>query len=144
MPPKPKPKRNAWKRFYVNTLIVLLPLLLKIGNAVSKKIRSETLYLGDGFTFALDIEGFGRGCLLQQRNNGWKRLPTEAQIPDFIIGFRDLDYAYDVFIGNITLQDALAARLFTTHGPNTAGVSITYMFTVILKAFFGWRSSYRR
>lgn len=77
-------------------------------------------------------------CSTQSWRSGKNATPT------LTIEFRDLDYAFEVFSGSITLQDALAARYFTTHGPNDKGVAVTYLFTVILKAFFGWRKSYRR
>lgn len=64
--------------------------------------------------------------------------------PVLTIGFRDLDYAYAVFSGELSLNEALAARLFTTRGPNDAGVAVTYLFTTILRAFFFWRRAYRR
>ena len=40
-----------------------------------------------------------------------------------MIEFRDLDYAFDVFSGAISLKEALAARLFATHGANSKGVA---------------------
>ena len=64
--------------------------------------------------------------------------------PDFVIEFRDLDYAFDVFSGAISLKEALAARLFATHGANSKGVAITYLFDTVLRTFFCWRSAYRR
>ena len=43
-----------------------------------------------------------------------------------------------------TLKDALAQRAFSTRGPNDTGVALTYLFTALLKMFFGWRRAYRR
>ena len=136
-------QRSAWKRLYVSVLMFFLPLLLKVGNLLSKKIRNETTYLGGDFSFALVIDNYPAKAVFKQVNGSWKNAKTQVLRPKYTITFRDLDYAYDVFIGNMSLQDALAARLFTTRGPNNAGVSITYLFTVILKAFFGWRKAYR-
>ena len=137
------PKRSLWKRLYVTALLVLLPWLMKIANAVSPKAKDEGKYIGQDFIFKLAISGFNHTRVIQKTTNSWKGLPghTEAQLT---ITFRDLDYAYDVFFGTITLQDALAARLFITHGPNDKAVAISYLFIIILKAFFGWRSAYRR
>ena len=44
----------------------------------------------------------------------------------------------------ISLKEALAARLFATHGANSKGVAITYLFDTVLRTFFCWRSAYRR
>ncbi len=136
-------KRSTWKRLYVSVLMFFLPLLLKFGNIVSKKIRKETTYLGNDFSFAVVIDNSPYKAVFKQVNGSWKNAKARVLRPQYTITFRDLDYAYDVFIGNLSLQDALAARLFTTRGPNNAGVSITYLFTVILKAFFGWRKAYQ-
>lgn len=135
------PKRPIFKRFYVAALLLLLPLLMTLFSAASKKVRNESDYLGEGFTLKLAVEGWERAKTLQRTHGGWHSAPHKT--PQLTIGFRDLDYAFDVFIGNITLQNALAARYFTTHGPNDKGVAVTYLFTVILKCFFGWRKSYR-
>lgn len=140
------PERNIGKRIYVTLLMTLLPLLTKIANAFSAKVRQEGHYCGNGFTLDLKIDGFDSHCALQRSPHSWKHLNTKTyeQRPDLVITFRDLDYAFDVFSGGTTLKDALSARLFTTHGPNDKGVSVTYMFTVILHAFFFWRAAYRR
>ncbi len=138
------PKRSLVKRIYVSLLLLILPFLLFFGNKISKKIKQETRYLGDQFTFALDITNYGRGVVLKQNNNSWKRLPKSTQSVDYIICFRDLDYAFDVFSGNITLHQALSARLFSTTGSNNKGVSITYLFMTILKTFFFWRNAYQK
>lgn len=70
--------------------------------------------------------------MIQERNHEYEDL------------FRDLDYAFDVFSGAISLKEALAARLFATHGANSKGVAITYLFDTVLHTFFCWRSAYRR
>lgn len=137
------PKRSLWKRFYVATLLALLPLLMKIFNATSRKVRQETTYCGEGYAFALTIAGWSRNRTVVRTRTSWRGAAAGTPV-QLTIGFRDLDYAYDVFIGNITLANALAARYFTTHGPNDKAVAVTYLFTVILKRFFGWRSAYRR
>ena len=102
----------------------------------------ETLVLGPGFTFAIDIDGFGRAITFEQHGSSW-RVAADKE-PDFVIEFRDLDYAFDVFSGAISLKEALAARLFATHGANSKGVAITYLFDTVLHTFFCWRSAYRR
>lgn len=135
------PMRPWPKRFYVVALLLLLPALMTLFTVFSKKVKSESAYLGEGFTLALAVEGWQRSITLKRGAFGWHSAANEQ--PQLTIGFRDLDYAFDMFIGNITLQNALAARYFTTHGPNDKGVAATYLFTVILKAFFGWRKSYR-
>lgn len=138
-------KRGPWKTFYVRTLLFFLPLAIKIFTFFSKKARAEHDYLPAGFVFALDIRGWGRGVVLQTTKKNWKKLKrgTPASHVDYVIEFRDPDYAFEVFAANITLKQALAGRLFATYGPNDKGVAITYLFTIILKALFGWRRTYR-
>lgn len=137
------PKRSLWKRFYVSTLFILLPILLKVGTLISKGIRSESEYLGSNFSFTLAITGYPKSVCIKRHNNTWKKLPANSTTT-YTITFRDLDYAYDVFCGSTTLKNALAARLFSTHGPNNLGVSLTYLFTIVLKTFFFWRSAYHK
>lgn len=136
------PQRSLIKRIYVAALLILLPLLMTLFSTLSKRARSETLYLGKGFTLKIAIAGWSRSKTARCSTKAWRS--NQKAIPTLTIEFRDLDYAYEVFCGSITLQDALAARYFTTHGPNDKGVAVTYLFTVILKTFFGWRKSYRR
>ncbi|MEE0344222.1 MAG: hypothetical protein UDM08_05470 [Eggerthellaceae bacterium] len=136
------PKRSLWKRIYVSLLLFIMPLLLKMFG-LSKKVRSEGAYLGEGFILRLTISGFSQNRSLRFSRNSWHGCSTNEK-PTLTITFRDLDYAYDIFSGGITLKEGLSARLFTTHGPNDKGVSVTYLFTVILKTFFFWRSAYRR
>lgn len=140
-PTRSHPERALYKRTYVNTMMTLLPAIMKIAPQVSRTVAHETRMLGEGFTFAIDIDGFGRAIAFRQEGASWT--PVKADEPDFIIEFRDLDYAFDVFSGKISLKDALAARLFATHGPNSKGVAITYLFSAVLQTFFCWRSSYR-
>lgn len=136
------PKRSLWKRFYVSLLLLLLPVLLKLFR-FSKKVRQEGSFIGEGFVLRLTISGFARQCYLLHTHNTWKHSSQTAK-PTLTISFRDLDYAYDIFSGALTLKEGLSARLFTTHGPNDKGVAVTYLFTVILKTFFFWQNAYRR
>lgn len=137
------PKRSAWKRLYVTVLLFLLPTVMKAARTLSNAVKAETDYLGPSFTFALTIDGFESKQTFTCTGTSWRKAKAgEASL--YAIAFRDLDYAYEVFSGAITLKDALSARLFTTHGPNDKGVAITYLFNAILKAFFGWRRAYRR
>lgn len=99
--------------------------------------------MGEGFVLRLTISGFSQSKSLRFSHNSWQGCSANEK-PTLTITFRDLDYAYDIFSGGITLKEGLSARLFTTHGPNDKGVSVTYLFTVILKTFFFWRSAYRR
>ena len=140
-PTRSHPERAAYKQAYVRTMMTLLPAIMKIAPQVSKAVAHETLVLGPGFTFAIDIDGFGRAIAFEQAGSSWKTVKSVD--PDFVIEFRDLDYAFDVFSGAISLKQALAARLFATHGPNSKGVAITYLFSVVLETFFCWRSAYR-
>ncbi len=135
------PKRSLWKRFYVCMLLFLLPLVLKIFS-LSQAVRSESKYVGNGFVLALTITGFNHQRFLRYSNDSWHSASRDEK-PALTIAFRDLDYAYDIFSGAITLKEGLSSRLFTTHGPNDKGVAITYLFTTILKTIFCWRKAYR-
>ena len=141
-PTQSHPERALYKQTYVNTMMALLPALMKAAPQVSATVAHETLVLGPGFTFAIDIDGFGRAITFEQHGSSW-RVAADKE-PDFVIEFRDLDYAFDVFSGAISLKEALAARLFATHGANSKGVAITYLFDTVLRTFFCWRSAYRR
>ena len=141
-PTQSHPERALYKQTYVNTMMALLPALMKVAPQVSATVAHETLVLGPGFTFAIDIDGFGRAITFEQHGSSW-RVAADKE-PDFVIEFRDLDYAFDVFSGAISLKEALAARLFATHGANSKGVAITYLFDTVLHTFFCWRSAYRR
>lgn len=136
------PRRSFVKRIYVAILLILLPLLMSLFSMLSKRARNETQYLRSGFTLKIVISGWNRTETVRCASKSWTS--DKKATPTLTIGFRDLDYAFDVFSGSITLQDALAARYFTTYGPNDKGVAVTYLFNVILKTFFGWRKSYRR
>ena len=68
---------------------------------------------------------------------------AQAVSVDYVIAFRSLAYAFSCFSGGTTLKAALAERAFSTRGPNNTGVSLTYMFTALLKLFYGWRAAYR-
>lgn len=130
-PTQSHPERALYKQTYVNTMMALLPALMKVAPQVSATVAHETLVLGPGFTFAIDIDGFGRAITFEQHGSSW-RVAADKE-PDFVIEFRDLDYAFDVFSGAISLKEALAARLFATHGANSKGVAITYLFDTVLR-----------
>ncbi|MEG2864002.1 MAG: D-alanyl-D-alanine carboxypeptidase [Eggerthellaceae bacterium] len=138
---------TALKSAYIRILLLLLPMLLAAGRHLSKKIRNETDYLAPGYTFALTVAHTDARCLCQKTKTGsWKRIPRaqeDATAITYLIEFRDKNYAFACFSGGLTLQNALAARLFTTRGPNNTGVALTYMFTALLHAFFFWRTAYR-
>lgn len=140
-PTQSHPERALYKQTYVNTMMKLLPAIIRVAPYVSKTVAQETIVLGPGFTFAIDIDGFGRAITFEQAGGSWKTVQDVE--PDFVIEFRDLDYAFDVFAGSISLKEALAARLFATHGPNSKGVAITYLFNAVLQTFFCWRGTYR-
>lgn len=141
-PTQSHPQRALYKEAYVKTMMTLLPAIMKTAPLVSKTVAHETAMLGPGFTFAIDIDGFGRAITFKQTGASWSVVHDVE--PDFIIEFRDLDYAFDVFSGKTSLKQALAARLFATHGPNSKGVAITYLFSAVLQTFFCWRNSYRK
>ena len=123
-PTQSHPERALYKQTYVNTMMALLPAFMKVAPQVSDTVAHETLVLGSGFTFAIDIDGFGRAITFEQHGSSW-RVAADKE-PDFVIEFRDLDYAFDVFSGAISLKEALAARLFATHGANSKSPSPTY------------------
>lgn len=136
---------NFCKRAYVGAMLGLVPLLVKAGAKASGSMREETSRLPEGFSFALRVEGTGQACACERAGSGWRRLPAKASgKADYAIEFRDVDYAFAVFSGGLSLKDALAARLFATRGSNSHGVALTYMFTTLLKTFFFWRASYGR
>lgn len=141
-------QRSGFAAMYVRTMLGLLPTLVSMGSRASKRIARETEYLPEGFSFALAVEGTGLACACRKDASGaWRRMPHGKEaLRDctYVISFRDRDYAYRVFSGSMSLQDALAARLFSTRGPNNTGVSLTYLFTAILRTFFGWRAAYRK
>lgn len=136
------PQRSLWKRLYTTILLTILPVVLKVFS-LSKKVRAESAYLQDGFVLKISIMGFSSETSLLCTGKTWKKASRTAR-PNLTITFRDLDYAYDIFSGALTLKEGLSARLFTTHGPNDKGVAVTYLFAVILKTIFGWRKAYRR
>lgn len=147
---------------YVRVLLRLLPLLISLFRHVSGKIRAEIDYLKPGYTFQLTVGGTHLSCTCRRSERGaFKRVPpariardvepgsglnstdTTAVTVDYVIAFRSLAYAFSCFSGGMTLQDALAQRAFSTRGPNNTGVALTYLFTALLKMFFGWRRAYR-
>lgn len=157
-----RPRASRVKTLYVRILLRLLPLLLSLFRHVSRKIRAEIDYLHPGYTFQLTVEGTPLSCTCRLALAGaFKRVPPDrvardvepgsglasadpsAQTVDYVIAFRSLGYAFDCFSASMTLKDALAQRAFSTRGPNDTGVALTYMFTALLRMFFGWRAAYR-
>lgn len=154
----------AWQvqALYVRVLLRLLPLIISIFRHVSPKIRAEVAYLKPGYTFQLRVEGADlSGTCRRTASGSFKRVPPariardveagsglpsadpQAVTVDYVIAFRSLPYAFACFSGGETLKDALAERAFSTRGPNDTGVALTYMFTALLRMFFGWRAAYR-
>lgn len=151
------------KALYVRILLRLLPLLLSIFRHVSKRIQAEVDYLKPGYTFQLVVQGTDLSCACTLAPSGaFKRVPPAriardvepgsglassdpaATTIDYVIAFRSLDYAFDCFSAAMTLRSALAQRAFSTRGPNDTGVALTYLFTALLRMFFGWRAAYRK
>ncbi|BAK43869.1 hypothetical protein [Eggerthella sp. YY7918] len=159
------PRRTVNERFqalYVRVLLRLLPHLVNLFKHVSPKIRAEVDYLVCGYTFMLKVEGTNLACVCRRSESSvLKRVPparlardvepgsgltsseTDAVAIDYVIAFRSLAYAFACFTGGMTLQQALAQRAFSTRGPNNTGIALTYMFTALLRMFFGWRAAYR-
>lgn len=165
MTDRPTPRRSAAQRvqsLYVRVLLRLLPHLINLFRHVSPKIRAELGYLEPGYSFMLSVEGanLACACAMTERRT-FKRVPPasvatdvepgsglasadpHAVSVDYVIAFRSLAYAFACFTGGMTLKQALAQRAFSTRGPNNTGVALTYMFTALLKMFFGWRAAYR-
>lgn len=160
-----QPHRTLAQRaqeLYIRILLRLLPLLLSLFRRVSKRIQAEIDYLEPGCTFMLTVDGTGLACACRRTDSGsFKRVPpsalardvepgsglasanAQAVTVDYVIAFRSSAYAFACFSGGMTLQDALAQRAFSTRGPNSTGVALTYLFTALLKMFFGWRAAYR-
>ena len=154
----------AWhvQALYVRVLLRLLPLLISIFRHVSPKIRAEIDYLQPGYTFQLSVQGTNlAGTCRRTESGSFKRVPPariardvepgsgqdssdpQAATVDYVIDFRSLPFAFRCFSGGETLKEALAERAFSTRGPNDTGVALTYMFTALLRMFFGWRAAYR-
>ncbi len=154
----------AWhvQALYVRVLLRLLPLLISIFRHFSKKIRAEIDYLQPGYTFQLSVQGTDLAGTCRRTDAGsFKRVPPtriardvepgsglasaapQAATVDYVIDFRSVPFAFACFSGGETLKDALAERAFSTRGPNDTGVALTYLFTALLKMFFGWRAAYR-
>ena len=148
---------------YVRVLLRLLPLLLSLFRPVSRRIRADIDYLEPGYAFMLAVRGTNLSCACQRTASGsFRRIAPEriardvepgsglpaadadAVAIDYVIEFCSLAYAFSCFSGGMTLKDALAQRAFSTRGPNDTGVALTYLFTALLKMFFGWRAAYRR
>ncbi|WP_080799286.1 D-alanyl-D-alanine carboxypeptidase [Arabiibacter massiliensis] len=159
------PRRSLGARvqtLYVRVLLRLLPLLLNVFRHASAKIRAEIGYLEPGYTFMLSVGGTDLAGTCRRTTKGtFERIPpariardvepgsglagadANAVTVDYVIAFRSLPYAFACFTGGTTLKGALAERAFSTRGPNDTGVALTYMFTALLKMFFGWRAAYR-
>lgn len=150
------------KAFYVNVLLILLPHLINITRHFSKKIEAELAYLEEGYAFQMRVERTSLACVCRlDAAKALRPVPAESRASDseygsglpsadprlvtvdYVIAFRSLDYAFACFSGAMSLQEALAQRAFTTRGPNNTGVSLTYMFTALLRMFFFWRKPYR-
>lgn len=150
------------KHLYVRVLLRMLPFLSSNMRYVSRKVQAELDYLDTGYTFMLDVQGTDLSCVCRKTEKGtFRRVPPrevatdvepgsglpsaqdDAVTVDYVIAFRSLNYAFQCFSGGKSLQDALAERAFTTRGPNNTGVSLTYMFTALLRSFFFWRRAYR-
>ena len=155
-------KDHPVERVYVASLLFLLPTLLNVCRHFCAKIQTEMDYLDSGFTFQLKVAGLDHSCICRKTEQGTferiseNRIATdvvpgsgqasadsEAITIDYVITFRSIGYAFDCFIGNMSLTEALAQRAFSTHGPNDAGVALTYMFIALLTMFFCWRKAYR-
>ena len=166
MAESPRPRRSAgtwFQSLYVRVLLRLLPHLINVFKHVSPKIRAEVDYLEPGYTFMLSVNGTDLACACRRTASGsFKRVPPAAIASDVEPGqrpgqrrraglhrrlrhrvSRSLAYAFACFTGGVTLKAALAQRAFSTRGPNNTGVALTYMFTALLKLFFGWRAAYR-
>ena len=136
------PKRSLWKSFLCLLAFIYSPFITK-GISSFQNSTPEELMWGKASILRLAVTGFPRYEKPSLFHNNWHGASNDTK-PTLTIAFRDLDYAYDIFSGGITLKEGLSARLFTTHGPNDKGVAVTYLFNAILKTFFFWRSAYRR
>lgn len=154
----------AWRiqALYVRVLLRLLPLLINVFKCASPKVRAEIDYLKPGYTFQLSVQGTDLVGICRRTDAGsFKRVPPsrvardvepgsdqpssdpQAATVDYVIDFRSVPFAFQCFSGGKTLKAALSERAFSTRGPNDTGVALTYMFTALLKMFFGWRKAYR-
>ena len=153
----------AWhiQALYVRVLLRLLPLLITIFRYVSPKIRAEIDYLQPGYTFQLSVQGTDlAGTYRRTEAGSFKRVSPariardvepgsgqpsadpQAVTVDYVIDFHRCR-SRSAASGGETLKEALAERAFSTRGPNDTGVALTYMFTALLRMFFGWRAAYR-
>lgn len=153
---------RSFKALYIRILLRLLPHLITFLRHPSSAIRSEVDYLPGNYTFQLTVRGTRLGNVYRREKSGSiRRVPPtavardvepgsglrsadpDAVTIDYVIEFRSISFAFRCFSGGMTLQDALAQRAFATRGPNDTGVSLTYLFTALLRLFFGWRGAYR-
>ena len=158
----PRTLGKRLQALYVRVLLRLLPHLISLFRHVSPKIRAEVDYLKPGYAFLLTVRGTNLACVCRRTESGaFKRVPparlardvepgsglpstdASAVTVDYVIAFRSLAFAFACFSGGETLKEALAERAFSTRGPNDTGVALTYMFTALLRMFFGWRGAYR-
>lgn len=83
-PTQSHPERALYKQTYVNTMMTLLPALMKVAPQVSATVARETLVLGPGFTFAIDIDGFGRAITFEQHGSSWRVAAVRNRLRDRI------------------------------------------------------------
>ena len=132
MAESPRPRRSAgtwFQSLYVRVLLRLLPHLA----CACRRTASGSFKRVPPAAIASDVEP----------GSGLASADAQAFTVDYVIAFRSLAYAFACFTGGVTLKAALAQRAFSTRGPNNTGVALTYMFTALLKLFFGWRAAYR-
>ena len=166
MAESPRPRRSAGTWFQSLYVRVLLRLAAASDQRLQARVAQdprEVDYLEPGYTFMLSVNGTDLACACRRTASGsFKRVPpaaiasdvepgsglasadAQAFTVDYVIAFRSLAYAFACFTGGVTLKAALAQRAFSTRGPNNTGVALTYLFTALLKMFFGWRRAYRR
>ncbi len=154
--------RRFCKTLYVRMLLGMLPFLINAFKHVSKRIAAEVEYLAPGYTFQLTVEHADLAVVCRKTEKGrFVKVPAsrlardvepgsgrigidpDAVTVDYVIAFRSLDYAFACFSGKMSLKQALAARSFSTRGPNNTGIALTYLFTALLRVFFFWRAPYR-
>ena len=155
----------AWhiQALYVRVLLRLAAAAHhRLPARVALRSAPEIDYLQPGYTFQLSVQGTDLAGTCRRTEAGpFKRVPPtriardvepgsgqpstdpQAVTVDYVIDFRSLPFAFRCFSGGETLKEALAERAFSTRGPNDTGVALTYMFTALLRMFFGWRAAYR-
>lgn len=124
---------------YVHLLMALLPLLMNMLHD-DENIARELSELPEPFTFALAVSGSAKPKVVRVEA-GHARADRDAD-PDFTIMFRSTRYAFRVFSGGCTLRAGTAEHCYSTLGDLRNGVVLVYLFDLILRKFFGWRSAY--